>query len=177
MVTGGHLRDTKWPKWLEREFTDRKVRGSNPTSASRLPLSRLGHPGSITGLVLPSGSMAARHQVRNCCRKVRGSNSTTVFRLFLSRLGQPGGIPALVLPWSCTQAVCAEPCLTLCASCRSKPEGTISVSENAAVTPFRRLTAMPPEGSTKAEMLPCCPGLGRSSGDTEVGFEQRIMRL
>ncbi|KER23706.1 hypothetical protein T265_08471 [Opisthorchis viverrini] len=32
----------RWPKWLEREFTDRKVRGSNPTSATRLPLSRLG---------------------------------------------------------------------------------------------------------------------------------------
>ncbi|KAG5454059.1 hypothetical protein CSKR_102024 [Clonorchis sinensis] len=46
---------------LERERTDRKVRGSNPTSASRLPLSRLGQPGSIPALVLPSGGMAARH--------------------------------------------------------------------------------------------------------------------
>ncbi|KAG5452702.1 hypothetical protein CSKR_102129 [Clonorchis sinensis] len=43
----------RWLKWLEREFTDRKVRGSNPTSASRLPLSRLGRPGSIPALVLP----------------------------------------------------------------------------------------------------------------------------
>ncbi|KAG5446508.1 hypothetical protein CSKR_101471 [Clonorchis sinensis] len=51
-----------WLKWLEREFTDRKVRGSNPTSASRLPLSRLGQPGSISALVLPSGGMAARHR-------------------------------------------------------------------------------------------------------------------
>ncbi|KAG5441457.1 hypothetical protein CSKR_107637 [Clonorchis sinensis] len=49
-------------QWLEREFTDRKVRGSNPTSASRLPLSRLGQPGSIPSLVLPSGDMAARHR-------------------------------------------------------------------------------------------------------------------
>ncbi|KER20360.1 hypothetical protein T265_15332, partial [Opisthorchis viverrini] len=32
------------PKWLEREFTDWKVRGSNPTSASRLPLCRLRRP-------------------------------------------------------------------------------------------------------------------------------------
>ncbi|KAG5446638.1 hypothetical protein CSKR_108294 [Clonorchis sinensis] len=31
-------------QWLDREFTDRKVRGSNPASASRLPLSRLGQP-------------------------------------------------------------------------------------------------------------------------------------
>ncbi|KAG5454445.1 Heteroproteinous nuclear ribonucleoprotein L, partial [Clonorchis sinensis] len=52
-----------WLKWLERERTDRKVRGSNPTrSASRLPLSRLGQPGSIPALVLPSGGMAARHR-------------------------------------------------------------------------------------------------------------------
>ncbi|KAG5449731.1 hypothetical protein CSKR_103109 [Clonorchis sinensis] len=42
----GNKREAKWPKWLERECTDRKVRGLNPTSASRLPLSRLGQPGS-----------------------------------------------------------------------------------------------------------------------------------
>ncbi|KAG5455178.1 hypothetical protein CSKR_112105 [Clonorchis sinensis] len=52
----------RWLKWLERELTDRKVRGSNPTSASRLPLSRLGQPGSIPGLVLPSVGMAARYR-------------------------------------------------------------------------------------------------------------------
>ncbi|KER33773.1 hypothetical protein T265_12543, partial [Opisthorchis viverrini] len=51
-----------WPKWLEREFTDRKIRGSNPTYVSRLPLSRLGQPGSIPALVLPSDGMAARHR-------------------------------------------------------------------------------------------------------------------
>ncbi|KAG5446525.1 hypothetical protein CSKR_101492 [Clonorchis sinensis] len=32
---------------VERQFTDRKDHGSNATSASRLPLSRLGQPGSI----------------------------------------------------------------------------------------------------------------------------------
>ncbi|KER23522.1 LOW QUALITY PROTEIN: hypothetical protein T265_14625 [Opisthorchis viverrini] len=52
----------RWPKWLEREFTDRKVRGSNPAFATRLPLSRLRQPGSIPALVLPSGGMAARHR-------------------------------------------------------------------------------------------------------------------
>ncbi|KER33035.1 hypothetical protein T265_12674, partial [Opisthorchis viverrini] len=45
-----------------REFTDRKVRGSNPTSATRLPLSRLRRPGSIPALVQPSGRMAVRHR-------------------------------------------------------------------------------------------------------------------
>ncbi|KAG5441208.1 hypothetical protein CSKR_102420 [Clonorchis sinensis] len=53
---------TRWRKWLELEFTDRKVRGSNPTSACRLLLSRLGQTGSIPALVLPSGGMAARHR-------------------------------------------------------------------------------------------------------------------
>ncbi|KER27786.1 hypothetical protein T265_13720, partial [Opisthorchis viverrini] len=46
-------------QWLEREFTDRKVRGSNPKSASRLSLSRPGKPSSIPALVLRSGGMAA----------------------------------------------------------------------------------------------------------------------
>ncbi|KER28782.1 hypothetical protein T265_04473 [Opisthorchis viverrini] len=41
----------RWPQQLEHEFTDRKVRGSKPTSVSRLPLSRLGEPGSILTLV------------------------------------------------------------------------------------------------------------------------------
>ncbi|KAG5441927.1 NADH dehydrogenase [ubiquinone] 1 alpha subcomplex assembly factor 5 [Clonorchis sinensis] len=49
-------------QWLEREFTDRKIRSSNPTFASRLPLSRLGRPGSIPALVLPLGDLASRHQ-------------------------------------------------------------------------------------------------------------------
>ncbi|KAG5447024.1 hypothetical protein CSKR_108874 [Clonorchis sinensis] len=50
--------EARWPKWLEREFTDRNVLGSNQTSASRLLLSRLGQPGSIPALMLPSGAMA-----------------------------------------------------------------------------------------------------------------------
>ncbi|KAG5446562.1 hypothetical protein CSKR_111598 [Clonorchis sinensis] len=52
----------RWLKWLEHDFTDRKVRGSNPTSASRLPLSRLRQPGSIPALLLPLGGMAAGHR-------------------------------------------------------------------------------------------------------------------
>ncbi|KAG5450326.1 hypothetical protein CSKR_110185 [Clonorchis sinensis] len=97
----------------KREFTDRKVRSSNPTSASRLPLSRLGQPGSIPALVLPSGGMAldCKRFIINLGaswtkwlereftdRKVRSSNPTSASRLPLSRLGQPGSIPALVLP-------------------------------------------------------------------------------
>ncbi|KAG5444943.1 Mediator of RNA polymerase II transcription subunit 7 [Clonorchis sinensis] len=50
-------------QWLEREFTNRKVHGSNPTSASRLPLSRLGKPGSIPALVLSSGGMTGTERM------------------------------------------------------------------------------------------------------------------
>ncbi|KER31335.1 hypothetical protein T265_02389 [Opisthorchis viverrini] len=39
-----------------------RVRGSNPTSGTRLPLSRLGQTGSIPALVLPPDGMAARHR-------------------------------------------------------------------------------------------------------------------
>ncbi|KAG5449372.1 hypothetical protein CSKR_101182 [Clonorchis sinensis] len=49
-------------QWLERIFTDQNVRGSNPTSASRLPLSRFWQPGSIPTLVLVLNGVAAGHR-------------------------------------------------------------------------------------------------------------------
>ncbi|KER26817.1 hypothetical protein T265_13932, partial [Opisthorchis viverrini] len=61
-TTGFSFIQCEMTQWLQRKFTDRKVRGSNPASASQLSLSRLGQPGSITALVLPSNSMAARHR-------------------------------------------------------------------------------------------------------------------
>ncbi|KAG5443599.1 hypothetical protein CSKR_102498 [Clonorchis sinensis] len=48
-------------QWLERQFSDRTIHGSNPTSASRLPLSRLGEPDSIPDHVLPWCGMVVRH--------------------------------------------------------------------------------------------------------------------
>ncbi|KER20885.1 LOW QUALITY PROTEIN: hypothetical protein T265_15226 [Opisthorchis viverrini] len=57
-----HQGGERWLKWLEREFIDRKVRGLNPTSASRLPLSRLGRPGSISTLLQSSSGMAVKHR-------------------------------------------------------------------------------------------------------------------
>ncbi|KAG5441675.1 hypothetical protein CSKR_103189 [Clonorchis sinensis] len=85
------------------EFTDRKVRSSNPTSASRLLLSRLEQPGSKSALMLPHGGMAVltlwpalavyspnqRLERERTDRKVRGSNPASASRLPLSRLGQP----------------------------------------------------------------------------------------
>ncbi|KER21866.1 hypothetical protein T265_09899 [Opisthorchis viverrini] len=52
----------QWIAQVRKPSHHGKVRGSNPTWASRLPLSVLGQPGSIPALVLPSGGMAARHR-------------------------------------------------------------------------------------------------------------------
>ncbi|KAG5449561.1 hypothetical protein CSKR_101555 [Clonorchis sinensis] len=49
--------------WLECDFTARRVRGSNPTSVSRRPLSRHEQPGSIPALVLSPGGMVAGHRM------------------------------------------------------------------------------------------------------------------
>ncbi|KAG5455256.1 hypothetical protein CSKR_106438, partial [Clonorchis sinensis] len=171
-------------QWLERKFTDRKVRGSNPTSASQLPLSRLGQPGSIPAPMLPLGYIAVRHQKgataerfsslsldcsclnmdslvvsQPSCflrrefadRKVRGSNPTSVSRLLLSRLGKVGSISALVLSLDSTAARFVR----------------------SAAAPLRRPNAMPPEGSTRAGILPGCPSLDRGSREAVVGFEPR----
>ncbi|KAG5443916.1 hypothetical protein CSKR_100832 [Clonorchis sinensis] len=46
-----------------------------------------------------------------------------------------------------------------------------------AVTPFRCLAVMPPEGSTRAGILPGCPSLDRGSRDAEVGFKPRTFRV
>ncbi|KER23319.1 hypothetical protein T265_08765 [Opisthorchis viverrini] len=54
--------DNTWCWMLMLGEMAQVVRGSSPTSATRLPLSRLGQPGSIPALVLPSGGMAARHR-------------------------------------------------------------------------------------------------------------------
>ncbi|KER21990.1 hypothetical protein T265_09820 [Opisthorchis viverrini] len=51
-----------WTLQIGTTFATWTVRSSNPTSASRLPLSRLGQPGSIPALVFHSCGMAARYR-------------------------------------------------------------------------------------------------------------------
>ncbi|KAG5446923.1 hypothetical protein CSKR_113874 [Clonorchis sinensis] len=46
----------------------------------------------------------------------------------------------------------------------------------SAVAPFRCLTAMLPEGCTRAGILPGCPSLDRGNREAEVGFEPRTCR-
>ncbi|KAG5441837.1 hypothetical protein CSKR_113182 [Clonorchis sinensis] len=90
------------PQWFERKLADRKVRGLNSTSASRLPLSGLGQPGGIPALALPLGGMAARHRKGSCCRLFDftsnrpgdvihfAENSSTAHDRFSSSWGSPG---------------------------------------------------------------------------------------
>ncbi|KAG5441989.1 hypothetical protein CSKR_110752 [Clonorchis sinensis] len=52
-----------------------------------------------------------------------------------------------------------------------------SQDNRSAVTPLRRQTAMPPEGSTRAGILPGCPSLDNESREAEIGFEPRIFRM
>ncbi|KER20676.1 LOW QUALITY PROTEIN: hypothetical protein T265_15261 [Opisthorchis viverrini] len=75
-MTFFYLTGARRLKWLESELTDRKVSGSKPTSASRLPLSRIEQPGSIPALVHPSGGMAARHR--------KGATAGRFFSILLS---------------------------------------------------------------------------------------------
>ncbi|KAG5446023.1 hypothetical protein CSKR_103905 [Clonorchis sinensis] len=68
-------------QWLERGFTDRKVRASNPTSASPLSMSKLVQPSSIPALVLLSGGMAIRHRKgtsAESCEKTSGQKETLI---------------------------------------------------------------------------------------------------
>ncbi|KER19912.1 hypothetical protein T265_15432, partial [Opisthorchis viverrini] len=61
---------------MEREFTERKFRSSNPTSASRLLPYRLGQPDSIPALVQPSGGMAVRHRKGATAGRANAVNTT-----------------------------------------------------------------------------------------------------
>ncbi|KER32055.1 hypothetical protein T265_01832 [Opisthorchis viverrini] len=46
----------------------------------------------------------------------------------------------------------------------------------SAVAPFRCLAAVPPEGCTRAGILPGCPSLDRGSREAGVGFEPRTFQ-
>ncbi|KAG5453775.1 hypothetical protein CSKR_113832 [Clonorchis sinensis] len=182
------------PQWLECEFTDHKVRGSNPTSASRLALSGLGQPGIILALVLPSGGMAVRHRkgataerfgTELCTtniaqllrreptdQKVRGSNRTPTSRLLPARLEQSGWNSANMLPSGGVTAKHRKIRRERLAiqGCNKKKDN------RSTVTPFRCLAVMPSEGSTKTGILPGCPSLDRGGREAGVGFEPRTFR-
>ncbi|KER25120.1 hypothetical protein T265_07345 [Opisthorchis viverrini] len=88
----------RWPKWLEREFTHQKVRDLNPTSASLLPLSKLGQPGSIPALVQPSGGMAVRHRKGATAERTNflsQMNANAVIKAISSSVPIMGGLDSI----------------------------------------------------------------------------------
>ncbi|KAG5454278.1 hypothetical protein CSKR_106541, partial [Clonorchis sinensis] len=140
---------------MMREFTDPKVRGSNPTSASRLPLSRSGQPGSIPVLMLPSGGTAVTHRKsataeRFCKRASVAEISSTAHDRCHPSWGSSG---------------------------RRSPRGKQRKREIqlGSRTPFWCLAAKHGEGSTRTEIMPGCPSLDRSSRNAEVVFEPRTL--
>ncbi|KAG5447960.1 hypothetical protein CSKR_100924 [Clonorchis sinensis] len=148
----------RWLKWLERKFTDRKVCGSNPNSASRLPLSRLGQPGS------PPDERLLRPSQTN--QVERPADDSNIF-LNLHFFGLPGP-----LNFSVCMNIQFHPAST-------DASATVPWDVNrhcSAVTPFRCLAAMLPEGSTRAGILPGCPSLDRGSREAEFRFEPRTLR-
>ncbi|KER26320.1 hypothetical protein T265_06434 [Opisthorchis viverrini] len=56
------------------------------------------------------------------------------------------------------------------------PLSHFAIASDSSVAPFRCLAAMPPGGSTRAEILPGRPSLDRGSREPEVGFEPRTFR-
>ncbi|KAG5442867.1 hypothetical protein CSKR_105185 [Clonorchis sinensis] len=53
----------------------------------------------------------------------------------------------------------------------------IQLTNCKAVTPFRCLAAMPPEGSTRSGIMPSCPSLDMGSREAKVGFEPRTFAI
>ncbi|KER29088.1 hypothetical protein T265_04182 [Opisthorchis viverrini] len=217
-------------QWLGREFTNQYVRGSNPNSASRLLLPRLGQPGSIAALVLPSGGTAARKRNGVTAERVDWlhlQNETPIEILKSARTNDNASIYFTACIQKCTPsgAVSRQHSGQMDQSnYRFKislgthlpqhtnrgwfffggPDtavGLVSVHHQigpgladdnkqrngrqfdhllshlttpwirSAVARFRGLTAMPPEGCTRAERLPGCPSLDRGSREADVGFE------
>ncbi|KER20449.1 hypothetical protein T265_11011 [Opisthorchis viverrini] len=224
----------------EREFTDRKFCGSNPTSASQLPLSRPGQPGSIPAVAPPvawcpvaSGflHLFGKKELLFLSLDLKGLwgvslygcetwpvRETELRRLHVFHYHCPGTIAHVGWCWQihdeatrkrvfgcvpstrscvgwhtycvCRVIVCRRECCFLCPiqGCGSREvansrpgkgglrDSHCTWSDRSAVAPFRCLTAMPPEGCTRAGILPGCPSLDRGSREAEVGFEPQTFR-
>ncbi|KAG5447088.1 hypothetical protein CSKR_108814 [Clonorchis sinensis] len=152
----------RWLKWLEREFTDRKVRGSNTTSAPGPPLSSPAQPGSIPALELPSGGMAARHRRRVTAEhRIRMQNGK-----FCVSPYKPDGF---------RRAVPTQQTFNMVHSFHCNGNMTHLHYRSAAVS-FGCLTAVPPERCMRCGILPGCPSLNKRSQEAGIGFEPRTFR-
>ncbi|KER31378.1 hypothetical protein T265_02423 [Opisthorchis viverrini] len=207
------LRGT-WLKWLESEFTDRKVCGSNPTSASRLLLSRDEGPDRSAvapfrrlATMPPEGSMRAGI-LSGCPSLDRGSREAEVgfepwtFRSVNSRsnhldrlatkvqgnqiyLGQKSDhatarrLKRLEREFTDRKVRGSNPTSAsrLPLFRLGQPDSIPALAEQHLLNRHNRcLATIPPEGITRAEILPGCPSLDRRSQGAEVGSEPQIFR-
>ncbi|KAG5452055.1 hypothetical protein CSKR_111099 [Clonorchis sinensis] len=70
-------------RWLRHELTDQNIHVLNPTPAFRLLLSKLGQPGGVSDLVLPSDGMAVSY------RKGVTTGRLFIFIMIISQLTHP----------------------------------------------------------------------------------------
>ncbi|KAG5453153.1 hypothetical protein CSKR_106980 [Clonorchis sinensis] len=128
-------------------------------------LSRLGQPGSIPALVLPSGGMTVRH---------RKGATAEQFRFVLNVSEKSDRCLKMF-----KEAQMTDLSIHIARKDHSvifRTYGTMRWLSLSAVAPFRCLTAMPPEGSARAGILPGCPSLDRGSREAQVGFEPWTFR-
>ncbi|GAA55118.1 TLC domain-containing protein 2 [Clonorchis sinensis] len=185
-------------QWLEREFTDWKVLCSNPISASRLPLSRFGQPDSISALGLLSGGMAVTHRTGDAAERFFWVQSDAkpappVKPIEANVLNSHLKTPCL-WPDEESSSKSETPKVRCCndlytcyllwvsrqplSVAKDVVAGVMQLFKNrSAVSPFQCLTAIPPEGSTRAGILSSCPVLGSGNREAVVGFEPQTFRL
>ncbi|KAG5441921.1 hypothetical protein CSKR_106366, partial [Clonorchis sinensis] len=162
--TNAGFQRARWIKWLEREFTNRKVRGSNPTSASQLHLSRLGQPGSIRAHVLLSGVMAAR---------------TGREKLVGFKCEECGKCCKLKAGFVAHHRVHDNERLVKAGPSQTETDKFVLHGSKSC---FHALAMWTPNAtmicvrSTRAEILPGCPSLYRGSREAKVGFEPQTFR-
>ncbi|KER21436.1 hypothetical protein T265_10229 [Opisthorchis viverrini] len=107
----------------------------------------------------PSGGMAVRHQ--------KGATAGRFFYIPLrgmsekfQRLKHATSAPEIITVGFLNRSTLVSACNPLVTK--------INNNNCSAVTPFRRLTAMSPERSTRAQVLSGCPNLDRSSLDSGI---------
>ncbi|KAG5453781.1 hypothetical protein CSKR_113837 [Clonorchis sinensis] len=147
-------------------LTSRKVGGSKLTSAFRPLLDVVDQPKIISDFVLPLGGTEAGHR-----KDITNERFIPVGRTFvLSQYIFSAKHTTHII--ESDSDIIFKQLITSYA-----PESLYKRKKNrSAVTPFRCLAAMLPEGSTMAEILSGCPSLDRGSREAEVGFEPRTLR-
>ncbi|KAG5441122.1 hypothetical protein CSKR_102777 [Clonorchis sinensis] len=168
-------------RWSANLLTGSSVVRTRPLPLDP-PLSRLGQPGSIPALMQPSGGITVRHRKDATVErffvvnipsngtllgiKTLKDNNPTHTALFAGEhLDVPtrttlNGLYLQTQSYLLFVNVLHEGCLIF-QQVRVTFRTLFSVQHRSDVTSLRCLTVMPPEGSTRAGILPSCPILDR----------------